>query len=105
LTNGELVQWVEFEPTIQWRHNPLFKIKSKMFTPMFTTKAKGQGFGLPVVKRLVEAQGGSINFESKVGQGTKIHNKTAIEALAEAIWLRQRCQATTAKMLSRNDLS
>jgi len=47
------------------------EVKSKMFTPMFTTKAKGQGFGLPVVKRLVEAQGGSISFESKVGQGTK----------------------------------
>jgi PAS domain S-box-containing protein len=45
--------------------------KPKMFTPMFTTKAKGQGFGLPVVKRLVEAQGGSISFESEVGKGTR----------------------------------
>jgi signal transduction histidine kinase len=46
-------------------------VKAKMFTPLFTTKSKGQGFGLPVVKRLVEAQGGTIGFESEVGKGTK----------------------------------
>ncbi|MCW4029071.1 MAG: PAS domain-containing protein [Candidatus Bathyarchaeota archaeon] len=47
------------------------EVKSRLFTPMFTTKAKGQGLGLAVVKRLVEAQGGSISFESTLGQGTK----------------------------------
>ena len=47
------------------------EVKSKLFTPMFTTKAKGQGLGLAVVKRLVEAQGGSIYFESEMGKGTK----------------------------------
>jgi signal transduction histidine kinase len=36
-----------------------------------TTKSKGQGFGLAVVKRLVETQGGTINFESELGKGTK----------------------------------
>ncbi len=46
------------------------EVKSKLFTPLFTTKSKGQGFGLAVVKRLVEAQGGKINFESKQGKGT-----------------------------------
>jgi PAS domain S-box-containing protein len=47
------------------------EVKAKVFTPMFTTKAKGQGLGLAVVKRLVEAQGGNISFESKAGEGTK----------------------------------
>ena len=47
------------------------EIKSKIFTPLFTTKSKGQGFGLAVCKRVIEAQGGTIGFESQVGKGTK----------------------------------
>ncbi len=46
-------------------------IQQKMFTPMFTTKSKGQGFGLPVVKRMTEALGGQVTFESKESKGTK----------------------------------
>jgi signal transduction histidine kinase len=45
-------------------------IQGKMFTPMFTTKAKGQGFGLPVIKRMTEALGGTVSFESQEGKGT-----------------------------------
>jgi two-component system, NtrC family, nitrogen regulation sensor histidine kinase NtrY len=47
------------------------KIKPKLFTPTMTTKSKGQGFGLAVSKRLIEALGGTIRFESEVGKGTK----------------------------------
>jgi PAS domain S-box-containing protein len=47
------------------------EIQEKMFTPMFTTKAKGQGFGLPVIKRMTEALGGTVSFESEEGKGTK----------------------------------
>ncbi len=45
-------------------------VKEKIFKPLFTTKAKGQGFGLAVVKKLVEALGGNISFETKLGKGT-----------------------------------
>jgi nitrogen-specific signal transduction histidine kinase len=38
--------------------------------PLFTTKAKDQGFGLAVVKRLIDVQGGTISFESTEGRGT-----------------------------------
>ena len=46
------------------------KVKSKLFTPMFTTKSKGQGFGLAVIKRMTEALGGTVTFESQEGKGT-----------------------------------
>ena len=45
--------------------------KAKLFTPMFTTKSKGQGFGLAVIKRMAEALNGTVSFESQEGKGTK----------------------------------
>jgi signal transduction histidine kinase len=47
------------------------EVRPKLFTPLFTTKARGQGFGLAVIKRMTEALGGSVTFESEVGKGTK----------------------------------
>jgi signal transduction histidine kinase len=45
--------------------------KSHLFTPLMTTKSKGQGFGLAVVKRLTEALDGTVSFDSALGKGTK----------------------------------
>jgi PAS domain S-box-containing protein len=47
------------------------KIKPQIFTPLFTTKPRGQGFGLAVCKRVIEAHGGTITFESQEGKGAK----------------------------------
>ena len=46
------------------------EFKERIFKPLFTTKSKGQGFGLAVVKKLTEALGGHVSFETKVGKGT-----------------------------------
>ena len=45
--------------------------KDKLFKPLFTTKSKGQGFGLAVVKKLTEALNGKVSVESEVGKGTR----------------------------------
>ena len=44
--------------------------RESIFTPLYTTKAKGVGLGLSFCKRAVEAHGGSISFTSELGYGT-----------------------------------
>lgn len=40
--------------------------------PLFTTKARGTGLGLPTVKMLVERHNGSLSIESEPGKGTVV---------------------------------
>jgi two-component system, sporulation sensor kinase E len=47
--------------------------KRKLFSPLYTTKSGGMGLGLTYCRRAVEAQRGTISFESEVGVGTAFH--------------------------------
>jgi signal transduction histidine kinase len=42
----------------------------KIFSPFFTTRADGNGFGLAEVYKVVQAHGGTIDVDSTVGKGT-----------------------------------
>jgi signal transduction histidine kinase len=55
---------------------------SKVFEPLFTTKAKGIGLGLAICKNLVEANGGSIEVESKMEKGAAFRLQFPTQELA-----------------------
>lgn len=55
------------------------EIKPKLFKPLVTSKSKGQGFGLAVVKRLSEALDGAVSFESEKNKGSKFIIKLPIK--------------------------
>lgn len=44
----------------------------KIFDYYYTTKEKGVGLGLPIAHRIIEAHGGHLKVESRVGYGTKV---------------------------------
>lgn len=47
-----------------------FAKKQKVFDPFFTTKKEGTGLGLPIVKKIVEAHGWSLQVLDNDGGGT-----------------------------------
>jgi len=52
----------------------------KIFDPLFTTRAKGIGFGLAVCKSIIERHKGAIEVESKVGEGATFAVKLPLKA-------------------------
>jgi len=42
----------------------------KIFVPFYTTKTQGTGLGLPICRKLVSQNGGTITVESRPGEGT-----------------------------------
>ena len=46
--------------------------RERIFTPFFTTKARGTGLGLPTARRTIEAHGGTIHVECPPGGGTVV---------------------------------
>ncbi|GJM26747.1 MAG: hypothetical protein DHS20C16_31620 [Phycisphaerae bacterium] len=46
--------------------------RDRAFEPFYTTKSKGTGLGLPICKKIIEANGGHIRLESVVNKGSKV---------------------------------
>lgn len=47
------------------------EVQAKVFRPFFSTKSGGCGLGLPTVRKIVEAHGGTITVQSAIERGTK----------------------------------
>ncbi len=46
------------------------ELKGHIFSPYFTTKTKGMGLGLSMVKNIIEGFGGNVWFTSREGEGS-----------------------------------
>ncbi len=55
------------------------EVMADIFKPFVTTKSKGMGLGLVYCKRAVEAHGGTIIADSKVGEGTTFKIKIPLK--------------------------
>jgi len=65
-------------------------VMKKLWTPLFTTKAKGMGLGLSICRRIVETHGGKISAKSTVGKGATFTVTLPIKPKTEGgegVWL------------------
>jgi len=63
-------------------------VRERIFTPFFTTKARGTGLGLAMAQEIAQEHGGQLSCESAVGEGTtftlRLPGSPAIEQPAAA---------------------
>ncbi len=57
---------------------------NSIFEPFFTTKNTGTGLGLSIVQRILRSHDGTIEVESKVGEGTRFTLRIPTASFAES---------------------
>ena len=56
-----------------------------IFEPFATTKAEGTGLGLPIVRQIIAAHGGTIDYTSEPGQGTTFTIHLPLGSLSQEV--------------------
>jgi nitrogen-specific signal transduction histidine kinase len=56
------------------------ELSDRIFVPFFTTKPKGSGLGLPIVRKIVDAHEGRIDLSSSVDAGTRFRVTLPVSA-------------------------
>ncbi len=56
-------------------------VREKLFTPFFTTKARGTGLGLSTAKRLIDAHGGTIAVDCPPAGGTVVKLRFPVQVV------------------------
>jgi len=46
--------------------------REKVFSPFFSTKGKGSGLGLAMIKKSLDELGGGVELASRPGEGTRV---------------------------------
>jgi signal transduction histidine kinase len=46
------------------------EVQKRLFDPFFTTKEEGTGLGLSIAARIVEQQGGTLQYKTELNRGT-----------------------------------
>jgi signal transduction histidine kinase len=58
-------------------------VADRVFDPFYTTKAKGSGLGLSIVRKIVDAHDGQIDLKTAPGRGTTIRVTLPTRAIDE----------------------
>jgi PAS domain S-box-containing protein len=67
------------------------EVLPNIFSPLFTTKAQGMGFGLAICKRFIEAHNGKISVETFLGKGTTFRLTLPMDQVhvgGEKVWIK-----------------
>jgi signal transduction histidine kinase len=82
IDENEIVHWTvrqnmnEISVTVRNGGEPIAADKITQITkPFFTTKATGNGLGLAIVRRIVEAHGGTLRITSSIEDGTVVETR------------------------------
>ncbi len=59
--------------------------RARLFEPYVTTRSKGTGLGLPIVKKIIEEHGGTLVLEDAEGRGARAVIRLPIKARTETI--------------------